>query len=160
MVAMKRSLVFLVISLTLLLSTCAINDRNQDDLATWDEEKVFSYLNEVKQHVRNLPVETDSKEKIAEQYEVYFTPELSKKIVDSLYIQETDNGWKIPDSDGGYIFIVPNRESENSVVTIKYNNDSIKVKESYEHDTWIYTSIEYIIRYEDRPVITEWVQMN
>lgn len=154
---MKRSLVTtLVISLALFLSACTINDKNQDDLATWDEEKVFSYLNEVKQHVSNLPVETNSKEKIIEQYEAYFTPELSKKIVDSLYIQKTDNGWRIPDSDGGYIFIVPNRESENSEVAIEYNNNYIKVKESYDYETWIYTSIEYTIRYEDRPIITEW----
>lgn len=157
---MKRILVTLVISLALLLSACTINDKNQEDLAAWNEEMVFSYLNEVKQHVRNLPVETDSKEKIIEQYEIYFSPELSKKIVDSLYIQNTDNGWRIPDSDGGYIFIVPDRESENSEVNIEYNHDYIKVKESYDSETWMYTSIEYTIRYEDRPIITEWIQTN
>lgn len=155
---MKKSLFILVISLFLLLPACTISDRNQDDLTTWDEEKVFSFLNEVNQYVRALPIETDSKEKIIEQYEVYFSSELSKKIVDSLYIQTTDNGWKIPDSDGGYIFIVPNRKSDNSQVTIEYNYDYIKVKESYEY--WMYTSIEYTIRYEDKPVITEWIQTN
>lgn len=157
---MKRSFFIFAFSLVLLLSSCAINDnnKNQDNLATWNEETVFSFLNEVNQYVRGLPVETDSKEKIIEQYEVYFTPELSKKIVDSLYIQKTDSGWKIPDSDGGYIFIVPDHESENSKVTIEYNNDFIKVKETYEY--WMYTSIEYTIRYEDRPIITEWILLN
>lgn len=157
---MKRSFFIIAFSLVLLLSSCTINvnEKNQDDLATWDEEKVFSYLNEVHQHVRKLPVETDSKEKIIEQYEVYFTPELSKKIVDSLYIQKTDSGWKIPDSDGGYIFIVPDRESETSEVTIEFNQDYIRVKETYEY--WMYTSIEYVIRNEDKPVITEWNLIN
>lgn len=157
---MKRSFFIFAFSLVLLLSSCAINDnnKNQDNLATWNEEKVFSFLNEVNQYVRALPVETDSKEKIIEQYEVYFTPELSKKIVDSLYIQKTDSGWKIPDSDGGYIFIVPDRESENSEVTIEYNQDYIRVKETYENG--MYTSIEYVISKEDKLVITEWNLIN
>jgi hypothetical protein len=84
----------------------------------------------------------------------FFSPELSKEIVDSLY-EKIENGWKIPDGDAGYIYFVPSRGSEESEVTIEYNKDYIKIRETYEFG--MFKEIEYTIRIFDKnPKITEW----
>jgi hypothetical protein len=123
------------------------------NLSTWDDRKVYAFLNEVYQYVRGIPLETTSKEQIIEKYEKYFTPELSGKIFDSLYVK-TDQGWKVPDGDGGYIFIVPDDKSEGSKVKIELNKDFIIIRDTYE--IGLYSAIEYTIRYIGKPVISDW----
>jgi hypothetical protein len=122
-------------------------------LTTWDEERVYAFLNEIQQYIREIPLETISKEQIIEKYERYFTLELSEKIFDSLYIK-TDNGWKVPDGDGGYIFIIPDGKSQGSKVKLEFNKDFIRIRETYE--IGMNSAIEYTIHYIDKPVITEW----
>ena len=146
--------VTLIVMLCLsILVGCSSNKTN--DFSTWDEEEVYRYLNEVQHYVSDMPIETDSKEKIVKLYENYFSPELSVQIVDSLYVVEVDNGWIIPDGDGGYMFSVPNKEQHNVVITI--NENTIIVEELYEPETWMYSKMQYTITYDKKPLITEWI---
>lgn len=135
-----------------LLVGCSADQSN--DFSTWDEEKVYSFLNEIRSYISEIPIETDNKEKIVKLYEKYFSPEWSVKIVDSLYVQ-SESGWKIPDGDGGYMFTVPNQEQHGVVITI--NKDSIIVEEKYVPESWMYTKNQYTIMYDKKPIITEWV---
>jgi hypothetical protein len=89
------------------------------DLTTWGEEEVYDFLNKVQENIRKLPTETNSINHIIEQYELFFSPELSKKIVDSLY-EKTGDVWRVPEGDAGYIFFVPGKGSEDNEVTIEY----------------------------------------
>jgi hypothetical protein len=120
------------------------------DLTTWDDAKVYTFLNEVHEYVRGIPLETTSKEQIIEKYEKYFTHELSGKIFDSLYVK-TDQGWKVPDGDGGYFFTVPDDKNE---VKLEFNKDYIIIRETYE--IGMFSAIEYTIRHLGKPVITDW----
>ncbi len=132
----------------------ACTNTAQVELTHWDEDEVYHFLHEVQEHVRTLPAETNSRDPIIDQYELFFSPELSKEIVDSLY-EKTEDGWKIPDGDAGYIYFVPSRGSEESVVTIEYDKDYIKIRETYEFG--MFKEIEYTIRMIDKkPKITEW----
>jgi hypothetical protein len=153
----------------LTLAGCTPNNTNQSNeimatptaikeeinLTTWDDEKVYAFLNEVHQYVRLIPMETTSKEQIIEKYEKYFTPELSGKIFDSLYVK-TDQGWKVPDGDGGYMFMLPDDEYEGSEVKLEFNKDFIIIRETFE--IGLYSAIEYEIRYIGKPVISDWKQ--
>jgi len=137
-----------------LLTACTANDIKNEDLSAWQEDDVYSFLEEVEQHIRQLPVETDSIEQVIAQYEIYFASQLSKDIVYSNFI-ETENGWKIPDGDAGYIFFVPSRGTDSSEVTIDFTNDYIKIQEVYEFG--MFKEIEYTIELVDgKPKITEW----
>ena len=148
-----RLLVMLCFCLSLsLLIGCS--PKKSNDFTTWDEEKVFSFLNEIRSYISEIPIETNNKAKIVKLYEQYFSPELSGKIVDSLYV-ESGNGWKIPDGDGGYLFIVPNKEQNE--VKITFNKDSIIVEEIYEPETWMYSKLQYTITYDKKTVISEWI---
>lgn len=136
-----------------LLTACSTNNY-QVDLSTWDEDDVYNFLEEVQQNVIEVPVETNSLEQVIEQYELFFTPELSKEIVDSNYIK-TDDGWKIPDGDAGYIFFVPSRGTEDSDVTIEITKDYINIREVFEFG--MFKEIEYKIGLIDnKPKIMEW----
>ena len=146
-----RLLVMLCLCLSLLLGC---SPKKSNDFTTWDEEKVFSFLNEIRSHISEIPIETNNKAKIVKLYEQYFSPELSVKIADSLYVK-SGNDWKIPDGDSGYLFIVPNKEQNE--VKITFTKDSIIVEEIYEPETWMYAKIQYTITYEKKPVITEWI---
>ena len=146
-----RLLVMLCLCLSLLLGC---SPKKSNDFTTWDEEKVFSFLNEIRSHISEIPIETNNKAKIVKLYEQYFSSELSVKIVDSLYVK-SGNGWKIPDGDSGYLFIVPNKEQNE--VKMTFSKDSIIVEEIYEPETWMYAKIQYTITYEKKPVITEWI---
>lgn len=148
---MKNILIAIILCFSLLVG-CSADTSN--DFSTWDEEKVYSFLNEIESYIREIPKETDSKEKIVKLYEKYFSPELSVKIVDSLY-DKSDSGWKIPDGDGGYIFTVPNKEQNEVLIDI--SKDLILVEEIYESETWMYSRIKYTIMYDKRPLITEWI---
>jgi hypothetical protein len=120
-----------------------------------DEKGVYAFLNEVYEYRRRIPLEADSKEQIIEKYERYFTRELSGRIVDSLYV-ETENGWKVPDGDGGYIFTVLGAGDEGSEVKFEFNKDYIKIRETYE--IGMNSAIEYTIRFIDgKSIITEWI---
>lgn len=150
---MKKILIILLIGLIGLMTACSTNDQ-QVDLSTWNEEDVYRYLEEVRHHIWDIPVETTSIDSVIEQYEQFFHTELSKTIVESNFIK-TENGWYIPDGDAGYIFHVPNRDSEQSVVTIDFSNDEIKVKEVYEFG--MFKEIEYTVALiNGKPKITEW----
>ena len=147
---MKKILIVLFIGL---VTACTVNN-NQVDLTTWDEEDVYNFLEEVQQNVREIPVETNALEQVTEQYELFFKPELSKKIVDSNYIK-TDDGWKIPDGDAGYIFFVPSSGTENSEVTIDFTKEYIQIREVY--DFGMFKEVEYTIGLIDnKPKIIEW----
>jgi maltose-binding protein MalE len=146
-----RVILVVVLCISLLVG-CSADKSN--DLSKWNDEKVYSFLNEIQSYIWEMPVETDNKEKIVNLYEKYFSPDLSVKIVDSLYI-ESDSGWKIPDGDGGYIFIVPNKEQNEVLITI--NKDSIIVDEKYAPESWMYTKLQYTITYDKKPLITEWI---
>lgn len=139
----------------LLLVGCSIDKPN--DFSSWNEENVYDFFNEIQSYIREIPNETDSKEKIIKLYEKYFSSELSNEIVDSLY-DKSDVGWKITDGDGGYIFTVPNKQQNKVLMTI--NKDSILVEEIYEPETWMYSKFQYIITYDKRPLITEWIKEN
>lgn len=139
-----------------LMSYTLDSTTNHQDFTEWNEDMVYEFLYEVEKHVRNIPIETSSKEQVIEQYAQYFTLELSEDIFDSLYI-ENDNGWKVPDGDAGYIFFVPTGEYEGSKVLIEINQSYIKIRETYENETNMYPAVEYVIRYPDNPKITEWV---
>lgn len=144
----------ILLVLFVILITACTGSNNQVDFSTWNEDDVYNFLEEVQLQVRELPVETTSRDEVIQQYELYFTPELSKEIVDSLYIQ-TENGWKIPDGDAGYIFIVPSKGSEESEITVKFTEEYIKIREVYE--LGMFKEIEYTIGLIDnKPIITEW----
>jgi hypothetical protein len=152
--SMRLGVIRNFIVLTLLILVVGCNQRNtQEDFSTWDKSKVYKFLTEVHEYVRAIPVETTSKEVIIEKYERYFSPELSNKIFESLYVK-TGNSWRVPDGDGGYIFIVPNEEYEGNAVSIEFNKDFIRIRETYEMG--MYSAIEYTIRYVDKPMITDW----
>jgi len=125
------------------------------DLSAWDEELVYQFLNEVEQFVRDIPIETTSTDPIIEKYEAYFSPDLSREIVNALYM-ETEGKWMIPDGDGAYMFVVPNQEQNE--VSIQINEGSIVIEENYEF--WMYTKIQYVITYDKKPVISEWIRFN
>lgn len=101
-----RRIFYLMMILISLLIGCQNKNIGEIDFTTWNEELVYDFLNDVHQYVRKIPLETKSKDEIVKMYNEHFAPELSEKIFKSLYI-ENDAGWKVPDSDGGYIFIVP-----------------------------------------------------
>lgn len=82
-----------MITLMGILIGCTKDNDTKIDLTTWDEERVYAFLNEVQQYIREIPLETTSEEQITDKYERYFTPELSVKIFESLYIKN-DNSWK------------------------------------------------------------------
>lgn len=157
---MKRSIgVFIIILLAVTIVGCTeleVKEPEVVDLTTWDEQKVYDFMNEVQQFVMELPYETPTKEEMVERYERYFSTELSEMIVDSLYIKQTDTGWQIPDGDGGYMFWALGSDLEGNVVTFDFQQDYIKVKETFE--IGMYSFIEYTIRYQGKPVITEWVR--
>jgi len=131
---------------------CSAN--NSNDLSKWDEERVYRFLNEIKSYISDIPIESTNKEDIVKLYEKYFSSELSSTIVDSLY-DKTDSGWKIPDGDAGYLFIVPNNKQND--VTININKDAILVQEKYESESWMYSNIQYTISFNKKPIITEWI---
>lgn len=147
-----RAILMLILCISLLMGCSA--DRS-NDFSAWSEESVYRFLNEINRYISEIPIETDNKEDIVKLYEKYFSPELSVKIVDSLYVK-TESGWKIPDGDAGYLFVVPNNEQNE--VSIKINNDSIIVQEYYE--SWMYSKIQYTLSYAQRPIITEWMMEN
>lgn len=151
----NKSLILLLMILAFILSSCMNNENKstENNLTTWDEERVYAFLNEVQQYVRGIPHETKSKNAIVKMYEKYFTTELSMKIVESLYIKE-NSGWKVPDSDGGYIFTIPTGEYEGSELTFEFRDDYIKIRETYE--IGMYSAIEYTIGYKGKPVIIDW----
>ena len=71
-----------------------------------------------------------------------------------VYIK-TDDGWKIPDGDVGYIFVVPSRGTEDSDVTIEFTKDYINIREVFEFG--MFKEIEYKIGLiANKPKIMEW----
>ena len=147
---MKKILLLLLIGF---ITACTSNT-TQLDLTTWGEEEVYDFLNKVQENIRKLPTETNSINHIIEQYELFFSPELSKKIVDSLY-EKTGDVWRVPEGDAGYIFFVLGKGSEDNEVTIEYSKEYIKIKETYE--SGMFKEIEFTIRIIDKkPKITEW----
>lgn len=152
----KRGVTLIVTVLVVsLASACSSSSNPSIDFSDWNDDQLYAFLHEVKDHLNDLPVETDSIEEIVKKYSIYFSEELSENIVRSLYIQDGDQ-WKIPDGDGGYIFIVPGAATNSGEVTIEYGEDDITIRESYEEG--MYKMIEYKIEYDERPIITEWIQ--
>lgn len=147
---MRNIIIIFLFLLALIVSGCA---KDTEDFTTWDEDKVYAFLDEIHQYIRGIPLETKSKDKVIKMYTTYFSAELSEKIVESLYIKN-DAGWKVPDSDGGYIFILPRREQEGSEVKIEFQKDFIKIRETYE--IGMYSALEYKISYKKKPIISEW----
>lgn len=151
---MKKIKLFSLLLLFILIAItgCSQETINTDvDLSTWDEDKVYAFFNEVDKHLMTMPTETTSKEEIIQEYEKYFSTELSEEMFNSLYIK-TDNGWKVVEGIEA-MFIAPNAEYEGSEVKMEFNEDFIKIKVTYE--IGLYSKIEYTIRYQDRPIITE-----
>lgn len=152
----KFILLSMIIGLSVSLISCTNNEQKEIDFTTWNDEEVYAFLNEVHEYIRTeMPVETNSEDKVIKQYERYFTPEWSEKIFRSLY-NKTENGWKIPDGDAGYMFVVLGNSTESSGVTIEYSKDYIRIRETYHKEMWMYSAIEYTITYTDRPVISDW----
>jgi hypothetical protein len=135
----------------LAVSGCKNNDNTIQVFTAWDKAKVYGFLNEVFKYTREIPQEAKTKEEIIKKYERYFSPELSGKIVDSLYIK-SDKGWFIPDGDSGYSFYVP----EESELDIEFNKENIIVRES--HEIGLYSLIEYTIQFDGKPIITDWIK--
>ncbi|MHA6483601.1 hypothetical protein ACX1C1_17070 [Paenibacillus sp. strain BS8-2] len=149
---MKKMLIVLCM---LVLAACSSGNR-QDDFTAWDEEDVYHFLEEVQLMIRELPVETDSRDSIIQKYETYFAPELSIKIFDSLY-NKTDNGWRIPDGDAGYLFVVPGRGTDESDVTIERSRARIIIQEVFA--SGMYEDNSYTIDWIDnKATITDWKQ--
>ncbi|GAA3406949.1 hypothetical protein ACFFNY_25295 [Paenibacillus hodogayensis] len=151
---MNKRLMAVVLVLVTFLTGCGQN-RTEIDLTTWDEKKVFAFLKEVHQYVKTIPLETTSRDQIVKKYETYFSPELSRKIFDSLY-DKTGNVWKVPDGDAGYIFVVLGGEQDGGKVKVEFDKDHIVIRETYEMG--MYSAVQYTIRYTDKPVITDWKQ--
>lgn len=127
---------------------------SSSDLSSWNIQRTNAFLREVDQFVREIPIETTSKEQIIEQYEQYFSPELSEHIFHALYF-EIEGKWMIPEGGGEYFFRAPNPEQNE--VSIYSNGTSIIVEEKYEY--WMYTKIQYTITYENnKPLITQWIR--
>jgi hypothetical protein len=121
------------------------------DLTDWDAALVEQFLAEVGRFVREIPAETASLESVVAAYEQYFTPELSRAVVQSLYV-ESDGTWRIPDGDGGLMFTVPDRT--NNEVAIFAGEQAIVVEERYR--SWMYAKTQYVITYDEKPMITDW----
>jgi len=146
---MRRTILAVLISFSLLVG-CRADEPH--DFSNWDEERVYRFLNEIDSHISDIPLETDNKEEIVQMYEAYFSPELSVKIVDSLY-QPADRGWKVPDGDSGYIFFVP--DNQQNKVTMDIGQDAITVQEEFEF--WMHARNQYTITYDQKPIISEWI---
>jgi len=147
--------IILVLLLIVFSTGCTKNEvKGEFDFTSWDEDKVYDYLNEVDQYVKEIPTESNSKEQIVRMYEKYFSPELSQAIFDSLYIK-TDNKWNVIQGDSGFIFHVPSEsDSDGSKVSIEFNMEYIRILETSEFG--MYSEVEYVIRYTNNPLITEW----
>ncbi|OEH86983.1 hypothetical protein BHU72_01635 [Desulfuribacillus stibiiarsenatis] len=129
---------------------------NPELATTWNEERVYAFLEEVNLHVRQIPYQTNSKEAVIQQYEQYFSPELSETIFNSLY-DKTDTGWLVPDSDAGLIFVVLGKSNESSATEFEFKEDSIRIRETY--DMGMYNAIEYTISFDTgKPIITDWIR--
>jgi hypothetical protein len=133
------------------VSGCKNKDTTVNEFTTWDQARVFTFLNEVLEYTRDIPLETESKEVIVKKYERYFTQDLSAKIVDSLYVK-SDKGWYIPDGDAGYSFFVPSEPD----VSIEFNKENIKVRET--HEIGMYSLLEYTVIFDDKPIISDWIK--
>jgi Txe/YoeB family toxin of Txe-Axe toxin-antitoxin module len=138
------------------ISTSENNNVTDYDFTSWNEKKLYEFLNKVLEYTHQIALKIyPSKEEILTKYQNYFTPELSVKIVDSLFVK-TDRGWKVPDGDGGYIFTVPVKgKDEHSDVVIEIQKMFIKLKATYE--IGMYSLIQYTIQYDNKPIITEWI---
>lgn len=121
------------------------------DLSAWNAALVEQFLIEVGEFVREIPVESASLEPVVAAYEQYFAPNLSRAIVQSLYVK-SDGKWRIPDGDGGYMFTVPNKAQNE--VAIYGGEQAIVVEERYS--SWMYAKTQYVITYDEKPVIAEW----
>ncbi|MCU6712997.1 hypothetical protein M6D81_30280 [Paenibacillus sp. J5C_2022] len=142
----------LLFILALVLSACTKVSESVD-FTKWSDEEVYAFFNGVYEDIRQLPVEAESLDVIRGNYETYFSTELTKKIIDSLYTK-TDNGWKIPDGDAGYMFSVPGSSQDGKVV-IEYSKAFIQVTETFEDG--MYNKVQYKIEYRNKPVITAWI---
>jgi hypothetical protein len=140
----------------LLLDACEDRITIEHNFSAWNEEKVYGFLNEVLTYTQQITRKTyPSKEEIIREYQKYFTPELSGKIVNSLFIKSVD-GWMVPDGDSGYIFMIPVKgEDEQSSVIIDIQKELIQLKVTYE--IGMFSLIQYKIQYLDKPIITEWI---
>lgn len=128
-------------------------DVKANDFTSWDEEKLYRFLNDVLAHTKEKSQKTfKTKEEIVTFYNRYFSSELSKKIVNTLFI-ETDQGWTVKEGDV-YIFVVP-EEDDNSHIVIDFEKDFIRIKAIYEEG--MYSSREYVIENPENPIITKWV---
>jgi hypothetical protein len=138
------------------LSIMKETEKPNYDFTTWNEKKLYDFLNEVLKYTHQITMKVYlSKEEIISKYQAYFSPELSVKIVDSLFIKTAD-GWKVADSDGGYIFTIPVKgEDEHSDVVIEIQEKFIKLKATYE--IGMYSCIQYTVQYDSKPIITEWI---
>jgi hypothetical protein len=77
----------------------AIYDQSDYDFTTWNEKKLYDFLNDVLVYTHQIAMKSyPSKEEIMTKYQAYFSPQLSAKIVDSLFLK-TDDGWKVPDGE-------------------------------------------------------------
>lgn len=130
-----------------------IHDRYPASLSSWNEEMVQQFLHEVQMYVREIPPETDDLETIMERYEQYFSPELSREIVESSYIAR-DGKWMIPDGDAGYIFLVLNGSSEGEETAYTFGAEEIQITQTAPES--MHETVVYVIRYTDRPIIAEW----
>ena len=130
-------------------------EQNDYDFTTWNEKKVYDYLNEVNEYTKQIIEKTyPSKEEIIAKYQTYFAPQLSEKIVDALFVKTAD-GWKVPDGDS-YVFTIPIKgEYEQSDVKIDIQHKFIKLQATYE--IGMYSFLQYTIQYDGKPVITEWI---
>jgi hypothetical protein len=66
--SMKKILLVLFIGF---ITACTSNTTHVD-LTTWGEDEVYNFLNEVQENVRTLPAETNSRDHIIDQYELFF----------------------------------------------------------------------------------------
>ncbi|MDQ0878886.1 hypothetical protein QFZ77_007545 [Paenibacillus sp. V4I3] len=133
------------------------NNKETDyDFSTWNEKKLYDFMNEVLEYTNQIEMKIyPSREEIITKYQAYFTPKLSVKIVDSLFVK-TDDGWKVPVGDGGYNFTIPVKgEYEHSDVVIEIQEKFISLKATYE--IGMYSLIQYTIQFDSKPIITEWI---
>jgi hypothetical protein len=127
------------------------NNATDYDFTTWNEKKLYDFMNEVKEYTNQVAMKTYiTKEEIIPKYQTYFSQQLSEKIVNGLFVK-TDDGWKVPAGDT-YVFTVPEK-GEN--VMLEVQKKFITLKATYE--IGIYSLIQYTIQYDSKPIITEWI---
>lgn len=125
------------------------------DFSSWDENRVYNFLSSVNDYTQLAYTKSfKTTDEAVLYYERYFSKELSKEIVEFLFL-ETNKGLKLIEGiDGHYLFYVY-QDDEFNQINMTFNKEYINFKATYQ--IGLYSLVEYVIENPENPVITKWV---